>query len=215
MRFYTSKKKANPVSAPPAESARHAKRSKFTQESRSQGNPLYVLVPAALIVALALGYFFLQGQGRGQPTIPTANQGTGSSALRRSSARFTTVVAQDGAVKLSVADFADGKARFYTYREPSSGKEIDFFVLKSSDGVIRAAIDACDVCYPFKKGYRQEGDEMVCNNCGRRFPSIRVNDVTGGCNPAALTRSVQGDMVVVLVSDILKDNVSQTGQPLF
>jgi hypothetical protein len=46
--------------------------------------------------------------------------------------------------------------------------------MKSADGVIRAAYDACDVCYRERKGYHQEGDDMVCNNCGRHFPSTSI-----------------------------------------
>ena len=45
---------------------------------------------------------------------------------------------------------------------------------------------------------------MVCVNCGRRFASIRVNEVKGGCNPAPLTRTVQGDQLILQVTDILE-----------
>ena len=67
-----------------------------------------------------------------------------------------------------------------------------YFVLKSSDGTVRAAFDACDVCYAQKKGYQQEGDEMVCGNCGQRFPSAQINEVEGGCNPSPIERTVKG-----------------------
>ena len=65
-----------------------------------------------------------------------------------------------------------------------------------------AAIDACDVCYKAGKGYYQEGDNMVCRNCGRRFASNRINDVKGGCNPAPLNREVQGANLVITMKDI-------------
>ncbi|MBI2909524.1 MAG: DUF2318 domain-containing protein [Chloroflexi bacterium] len=113
----------------------------------------------------------------------------------------TAVTAVDGAVTLPVADFAGPYARFYTYKSPQD-KTISFFVLKSSDGVIRAAFDACDVCFPYKKGYRQEGDQMVCNNCGQRFPSVRINIEEGGCNPAPLIRNVSGDNLIILEKDL-------------
>jgi hypothetical protein len=78
-----------------------------------------------------------------------------------------------------------------------------YFVLKSSDGIIRAAFDACDVCWPAGKGYYQEGDYMVCRNCGRKFASVLVNEVKGGCNPAPLNRRVENGKVVIDVKDIL------------
>ena len=100
-----------------------------------------------------------------------------------------------------VKDFQNGDARFYSY-PAGNGVTIKYFILKSSDGVIRAAFDACDVCFEAGKGYTQKGDFMVCNNCGRRFASIRVNEVTGGCNPGALKREIKGDKVVLKVKDI-------------
>ncbi|MBN2720660.1 MAG: DUF2318 domain-containing protein [Proteobacteria bacterium] len=101
-----------------------------------------------------------------------------------------------------VSDFADGKAKYFSYRA-SSGLNIRYFIMKSSDGVIRAAFDSCDTCWSSGKGYRQEGDSMVCNNCGLRFPSERINEVRGGCNPAPLTRSIRGDQVIVKTGDIV------------
>jgi uncharacterized membrane protein len=104
-------------------------------------------------------------------------------------------------VSYPVATFSDGKARQFQYKT-SDGQTIRYFVLKSSDGVVRAAFDACDVCWPHDKGYQQDGDFMVCKNCGRRFQSTKVNVVTGGCNPSALQRNIQDDKVVIQVKDI-------------
>jgi uncharacterized membrane protein len=102
-----------------------------------------------------------------------------------------------------VKDFRNGDARFYSY-PAGDGIAIKYFLLKSSDGVIRAAFDACDVCWREGKGYTQKGDFMVCNNCGRRFASVRVNEVTGGCNPSPLTREIRGDKIILQVKDILQ-----------
>jgi len=106
-------------------------------------------------------------------------------------------------VSYPVKDFADGKVRFYEYKADSNIR-IKYFVIRSSDGMIRAAFDACDVCWPEGKGYFQQGDFMVCRNCGRKFASIRVNEIKGGCNPAPLNRQVVGDAVMIKVADILE-----------
>ena len=45
---------------------------------------------------------------------------------------------------------------------------------------------------------------MVCRNCGRRFASVKVNEVKGGCNPAPLKREVLGENLVIQVKDILE-----------
>jgi uncharacterized membrane protein len=101
-----------------------------------------------------------------------------------------------------VATFNDGKARFYEYKTPD-GIVVKYFILKSSDGVIRAAFDACDVCWEAGKGYQQKDDFMVCRNCGRRFHSTKVNEVSGGCNPSPLTRKIQDGKVVIDTQNIL------------
>jgi len=108
-----------------------------------------------------------------------------------------------GQVTYPEKTFANGKAQQFTYKT-EDGVTIRYFIIKSSDGVIRAAFDACDVCWPENKGYVQKGDFMVCNNCGRKFPSARINEVQGGCNPAPLTRKMENDSVVIQVTDILK-----------
>jgi len=99
--------------------------------------------------------------------------------------------------------FADGKARHFTHKT-EDGVTIRYFIIRSSDGVIRAAFDACDVCWPENKGYSQKGDFMVCKNCGKQFPSARINEVSGGCNPAPLHRKVENGNVIIQVSDILQ-----------
>jgi uncharacterized membrane protein len=103
-------------------------------------------------------------------------------------------------VRIPVSEVNDGDAHYYSY--DSNGVKIRYFVLKSSDGVIRAAFDTCDVCYKEKKGYRQDGDDMVCNNCGQRFASVKINEEKGGCNPAPLDRTVVGNDLVIKTSDI-------------
>ena len=98
-------------------------------------------------------------------------------------------------------------ARFFQF--DSAGTNIRFFVLRSSDGVLRSAFDACDVCYRSRKGYRQLGDLMVCSNCGQSFPSVLINVEKGGCNPSPLERTVSEGQIAFRVADI------QTGARLF
>ena len=72
-----------------------------------------------------------------------------------------------------------------------------YFLVKAPDGSIRAALDACEVCAPEKKGFKQVGQAMVCVNCGKQFPLGRIGLTSGGCNPHPLKATVQGDQVLV------------------
>jgi len=111
------------------------------------------------------------------------------------------IKATDGRISIPLKDIDDGKAHYFQYKDGDA--LVKFFVVQSNDGVIRAAFDACDVCFAEKKGYSQDGDFMICNNCGRRFHSSRINVVEGGCNPAPLKRSVVADQLIIEVKDIL------------
>ncbi len=106
-----------------------------------------------------------------------------------------------GDISIPLSDVSSGKAAFFNY-VASNKTQMRFFVIKSSDGVYRAALDTCDVCYRHKKGYQQVGDDMVCRKCGQHFPSNLVNDVTGGCNPVALTRTVAGGNLLIKAADL-------------
>lgn len=95
-------------------------------------------------------------------------------------------------------DSFDDKAQYYEYNG------VKFFILKSNDGTIRAAFDACDVCFRSKRGYTQVGDFMQCNNCGQTFPEDQINVVLGGCNPSPLKREIIGTNLVINTDDILE-----------
>ena len=155
--------------------------------------PLFITLCAAIVLAGG-AFYFLSGSGDNGPAKARA-----VSAAKTNIKEFV----------YPVNYFDDGQAHFYSY-ETEDGITIRYFILKSSDGVIRAAFDACDSCWAAGKGYKQDGDFMVCNNCGLTFASVKVNEVRGGCNPSPLTRTIKGDKVVIKVSDI----VSQ-GRPYF
>jgi uncharacterized membrane protein len=106
-----------------------------------------------------------------------------------------------GDITIPISEVSNGEAKFFDYAA-SDNRSVRFFVLKSSDGVYRAALDACDVCYWAKQGYYQEGDNMVCRKCRRQFPSALVNEVSGGCNPVPLARTVDGDKVVIRANEL-------------
>jgi uncharacterized membrane protein len=133
----------------------------------------------------------------------TAHAGWFDGFLKRSpaeAAKAAGVVETANEVKIPLNSLDSGKTLFLVH--PREGRDLFYFALKSSDGVYRAAFDACDVCFRANRGYRQEGDLMVCNQCGQTFPSVKINEVKGGCNPAPLARKVKDLYLVIQKSDI-------------
>ena len=125
----------------------------------------------------------------------------GRSSGSAPAASITDAAPAGAGVVLAASTFADGEARVYRYAT-ASGREVRFFVMKSADGVVRAAFDACDVCYRERKGYRQSGDAMICVNCGQEFPSTHINVLQGGCNPAPIERAISGEQVVLAAASL-------------
>jgi len=100
------------------------------------------------------------------------------------------LILKDDIVEIPVTVFESQKARFYNV-VLASGKTVYFFVVRDKDGKYRAAANACQVCFQQKKGFRQEGNEMVCNNCGNRYPMEKIATEKGGCNPAPISPNLE------------------------
>jgi len=187
-----------------------AKRAAVLGTGKQGGFPATVVLGLAAIVVFAL-VFFLGGLSKAKGPQATAVTSVASSGkaspvnnrVESATSSQAEYAASDGRVSYPATLFDDGRAYYYKYTT-GDGLDIRYFVLKSSDGVVRAAFDACDVCWRAGKGYEQSGDVMVCRNCGRRFASVQVNEVQGGCNPAPLSRNVDGENIVIKVDDILK-----------
>lgn len=115
--------------------------------------------------------------------------------------KYDKVKPVNGSVVIPVSKVSDGKAHYYKFTD--GGKEINFFVVKGSDGVLHTAFDACDVCFREKKGYEQQGDKMVCKNCGMKFASVRIGAASsGGCNPSHLPAKIDAANVSITVDDL-------------
>lgn len=67
------------------------------------------------------------------------------------------------------------------------GTKLEVIAVKAPDGSIRTAFNTCQVCYDSGRGYyKQEGDTLVCQNCGNRFSMSQVEQISGGCNPVPI-----------------------------
>jgi uncharacterized membrane protein len=56
------------------------------------------------------------------------------------------------------------------------------------------ALDACRICG--RSGYRQDGANVLCRNCGSAIYIPTIGQV-GGCNPVGVPSRVEGTDIVV------------------
>lgn len=105
---------------------------------------------------------------------------------------------KDSDIVISVKEITE-KASFYPAE--IGGTNLEVIAVKAPDGSIRTAFNTCQVCYNSGRGYyKQEGDQLVCQNCGNRFGMDDVEVTRGGCNPVPITeeyKTVSNDTITV------------------
>lgn len=167
-----------------ANASRAYKKAQFAEPAQSKGKLLLTLILVG-IVALA-GYLIMRSSGSSPSVAPAA-------AVQRS--------ANTSEIRIPLTDLEGGQAKFFDH-QLSSGKTVRFFAVKDAAGVYRAALDACEVCFHVKQGYYQEGDQMVCRKCGRKFAVDRIGTVKSGCHPIGVARTVEGHHLVIKTSEL-------------
>jgi uncharacterized membrane protein len=96
---------------------------------------------------------------------------------------------EKGDMVIQISDVSE-TAKFYRYDELDT--YIEVLAVKASDGTIRTAFNTCQVCYASGRGYYvQEGDYLICQNCGNRFSLDDVEVTRGGCNPVPITEDMK------------------------
>jgi len=171
------------------------KKARVMSQERTWVKPAVIASVVVLVVVGVLLFRDLRAKDMGgNPQFPPH---------REASTRTTKAVPVTnlgGEVKIPLAVVQDGNAHFYSFA--AAGKNITFFVMKSADGSIKTAFDACVACNHAKLGYRQEAGLVVCNNCGMGFMPAQIGQKTGGCNPIPVDNSTDGQMLVLKAKDL-------------
>ena len=89
------------------------------------------------------------------------------------------------------------------YEFDAGGTLVRYFVVKASDGQIRTAFDACDVCGG-SKGYIQQGQDIKCVNCGRVFSidGLGTKNKGYGCWPSFLSHFIEEGNVIISKTEL-------------
>ncbi|MFV0350851.1 MAG: DUF2318 domain-containing protein [Oscillospiraceae bacterium] len=129
-----------------------------------------VAVLAVMVVAMAS-----LSKNKADPTQSTLPQSTQQVQVPRADA------VTDSDLVIPLADITE-TASFYPV--VVDGTQLEVLAVKASDGTIRTAFNTCQVCYSSGRGYyQQEGDVLICQNCGNQFHMDEVEVTRGGCNP--------------------------------
>ena len=108
-----------------------------------------------------------------------------------------------GGMVIDVANLKPHQVRFYRFLNRSN-QEVKFFVGRDAEGVVQVAFDASEVCNKTKRGFRQDGDWIVCNKCDKAFHLAEINAGGGGCKPVTLEHRLEGNRLLIAENDVLK-----------
>ena len=111
----------------------------------------------------------------------------------------------DGNVVIDVSRLPSEIPEFFTHHY--QGKKISFFVVKTNNTVL-SFFDACVRCYAQRKGYRFEGEYVVCRACNTKYPVSEIGKGFGSCYPIRLPGNVQNGKYYISRS-LLEKNVDK------
>ncbi|NQU82722.1 MAG: DUF2318 domain-containing protein [Parcubacteria group bacterium] len=144
---------------------------------------------------LIVGAYYVAKDNKGVENPTQASIINNSNKQQPTQARFNGeegrgVTLVDGKVTITEDEFNGNEANYYN-TTLSSGKTVYYFVVQDKQGNYRAAANACQVCFDERKGFHQEGDYMVCNTCGSKYPLNKIATEKGGCNPGPINPNLE------------------------
>ncbi|MGH9774784.1 MAG: Fe-S-containing protein [Candidatus Acidiferrales bacterium] len=154
-----------------------AERRRLEWERRRQRR--WSIGAAALCFAVVLAFAAEYVYGRAAAAPPDAT-------------RLTSI---GSSVRVPLSNLMDQNLHFYSVE--ANDTELRFLVIHKANGDYAVALDACQICGPV--GYRQEGQNIVCQNCGASIYAPSVGQ-EGGCNPIPVNSQVEGGELVVDLS---------------
>jgi len=165
-----------------------SERRKFLLEEKKRRSKQRAIISFIIVIAIiSIGIFMI--------TI-----GGNQNSIDNRTINESTVKSKDELI-IPLSDIGD-EVSFYSY--DSDGVNIKYFAVRDSEGDVRVALDACDLCYNEKKGYRQINDVMQCINCGNQYPidGLGTENTYGGCWPSYLPIDLDDDNIIIKISDL-------------
>lgn len=108
-----------------------------------------------------------------------------------------------GVVRIHTADLAPLQVRYFRFLN-AGNQEVKLFVGRDPGGHLQVAFDASEVCAKTKRGFRHEGEWMVCNKCDKAFRLVEINAGGGGCKPVPVPFREGGGEIQLAEADILR-----------
>ncbi|MEY8353595.1 DUF2318 domain-containing protein [Lachnospiraceae bacterium 54-53] len=179
----------------------------FSRKKKRTAFAVTMLTVAAVAALTACSFSGKAGEtGSSSAAGQDQSQGQSQNQTQDQAQSQSQAEAEGQDLVIPVKDISD-TASFYPVSV--DGTQMEVIAVKAPDGTIRTAFNTCQVCYDSGRGYyKQDGDTLVCQNCGNRFPMSRVEVEAGGCNPWPVfdkNKTVTEDSITISY-DFLKES---------
>ncbi len=147
------------------------KNNRTNQESSPSKKTKGILWGAAAVIIAAVAAVVVFSNRTGTIEPPAGNETAGTDNVLASPAKEAVIKNSDLIIPVEI-----------------EGTKLEVLAVKAPDGTIRTAFNTCQVCFSSGRGYyKQDGDVLVCQNCGNRFHMSDVEITRGGCNPVPIS----------------------------
>jgi high-affinity iron transporter len=104
---------------------------------------------------------------------------------------------KNGRIVIAGQGLAEGELNRYSV--DVHGTTVRFLLYRKPDGKVASVFDACEICGAV--GFYKGSNGLICKNCAAPINPQAVGQ-RGGCNPIPLHSDLQGDSVVINVTDL-------------
>jgi uncharacterized membrane protein len=111
--------------------------------------------------------------------------GTAAFLITNKAPSFISVGSDSDLVSIPTDTLGREQVKFYSYRD-RAGEELRFILARDSNGEVHAAMDACERCYMYHKGYIWARGYLECKFCGNRYKLQTMESGLASCVPARL-----------------------------
>ena len=122
--------------------------------------------------------------------------------LRKQRNKYITVKAnEDNNIILDTSNITS-TATFVKYDD--EGIILQFILVRRRDNKVRIALHTCQVCNPSPKVYFiQEGEYLVCQNCGTKFHINKIGIEKGWYHPTPVEEKQEEDNKIIINKDYI------------
>lgn len=157
---------------------------KKNKKVKNNNNLIIIIAAVALCITAGVTFAVQQNKSTNESDVNSdtaADIIMDNTEVEKTDSGTVQVIAEGESLIIPISSISS-TASFYTVEV--DGTQMEVLAVADSEGGIRTAFNTCQICYSSGRGYYvQDGDALVCQNCGNRFTVEQVEIQSGGCNP--------------------------------